>query len=122
MASPSLSAPTCLEPLSHRLSTLHRVILTLNADEIASSGDDASSDRIRCRRRQSLAFFHNINRDAVVEPILLHDGHTPKYPPIVAGDFLMQKHLAAVGEAKGQVNKRSRTIEDTVFSLLNAAC
>jgi len=53
-----------------------------------------------CRRRQSLAFFHNINRDAVVEALLLRTGDKSKYEPIVAGDFLMQKHLAALGESK----------------------
>lgn len=50
-------------------------------------------------RRQSIAFFHNINPDAVVSVIGTDE---PKYEPIVAGDFLLQKHLASMGvkEAK----------------------
>ena len=67
------------------LSTLHRVIVT--------NGDD-NTNATQARRRQSIAFFHNINRDAVVECLLTND---PKYEPIIAGDFLMQKHLASVG-------------------------
>mmetsp|Transcript_10068 Transcript_10068/g.13816 ORF Transcript_10068/g.13816 Transcript_10068/m.13816 type:complete len:340 (-) Transcript_10068:1805-2824(-) len=70
------------------LSTLHRVVVT------------AGPEGPGCRRRQSLAFFHNINRDAVVEALLLRPDDKPKYDPIVAGDFLMQKHLASLGETK----------------------
>ena len=69
------------------LSTLHRVIVTNN---------DNNSDN-KAKRRQSIAFFHNINRDAVVECLLTTDNNQPKYEPIIAGDFLMQKHLASVG-------------------------
>lgn len=51
-------------------------------------------------RRQSLAFFHNINRDAVVNVILRNpDTDIPKHEPIIAGDFLMQKHLASISAA-----------------------
>lgn len=62
-------------------STLHRVIVDGDAD-----GN---------KRRQSMAFFHNINRDAVVSSLGEDEA---KYPPIVAGDFLMQKHLASIGK------------------------
>jgi isopenicillin N synthase-like dioxygenase len=44
-------------------------------------------------RRQSMAFFHNLNPDAVVSVIGTEE---PKYEPIVAGDFLLQKHLASM--------------------------
>jgi isopenicillin N synthase-like dioxygenase len=81
------------------LSTLHRVIVP-EAD--ISKDDSNGGNALLCRRRQSMAFFHNINRDAVVEAILSsnnsEDG-TPqkaKYEPIVAGDFLLQKHLASI--------------------------
>ena len=47
-------------------------------------------------RRQSVAFFHNLNKDAVVDNLMAKvSGEENKYEPIVAGDFLMQKHLAA---------------------------
>ncbi|CAE7602306.1 hxnY, partial [Symbiodinium microadriaticum] len=48
-------------------------------------------------RRQSIAFFYNLNRDARVE--VLGD-EAPKYEPIIAGDFLMQKHLASMKAKK----------------------
>lgn len=62
------------------VSTLHRVVVT--------EGEDTSC------RRQSIAFFHNVNRDAEIS--VLAQGEEPKYPPIIAGEFLMQKHLASV--------------------------
>lgn len=68
------------------LSTLHRVV-------IPSTDVEAG---VRCRRRQSLAFFHNLNRDAVVEVITRSEDEEKKYEPIVAGDFLLQKHLASM--------------------------
>jgi isopenicillin N synthase-like dioxygenase len=66
------------------LSTLHRVV---NPD-VKNGGE--------WMRRQSIAFFHNPNRDAVVTPLAVN-GEKPKHEAIIAGDFLMQKHLAAVG-------------------------
>jgi isopenicillin N synthase-like dioxygenase len=66
------------------LSTLHRVVNPDTGDACWNGGST---------RRQSVAFFHNLNRDAVVEN--LAKGEPAKYQPIVAGDFLMQKHLAA---------------------------
>mmetsp|Transcript_20923 Transcript_20923/g.30146 ORF Transcript_20923/g.30146 Transcript_20923/m.30146 type:complete len:326 (-) Transcript_20923:102-1079(-) len=60
-------------------STLHRVI---NPPQGSGWG-----------RRQSIAFFYNLNKDAKVT--VLGD-EEPKYEPIIAGDFLMQKHLAAM--------------------------
>lgn len=59
----------------HYCSTLHRVL--------------PSTDR-----RQSMAFFHNLNRDALVRN--LRKDEEDKYEPIRAGDFLMQKHLASL--------------------------
>mmetsp|Transcript_20575 Transcript_20575/g.26655 ORF Transcript_20575/g.26655 Transcript_20575/m.26655 type:complete len:179 (+) Transcript_20575:422-958(+) len=48
-------------------------------------------------RRQSLAFFHNLNHDANVSAIetCLEPGVSPKWPPILAYDHLMQKHFAS---------------------------
>jgi isopenicillin N synthase-like dioxygenase len=66
-------------------STLHRVV---------PPPPDASGST----RRQSMAFFHNINPDTKVECIpscLLSDG-SAKYPPITAGEWLMQKHYSTI--------------------------
>lgn len=87
------------------LSTLHRVINPLNQEfgGACLMGDDQvdSSSVDYCRsffhRRQSIAFFHNVNRDAIVHVL---NSDTPKYEPIVAGDFLMQKHLAATASGE----------------------
>ncbi|KAF4129209.1 2OG-Fe(II) oxygenase superfamily [Phytophthora infestans] len=50
-------------------------------------------------RRQSIAFFHNINADTVVECIsTCQSPEDPaKYPPVLAGEYLMAKHNAAMG-------------------------
>jgi isopenicillin N synthase-like dioxygenase len=52
-------------------------------------------------RRQSIAFFHNANWDAVIEclPSCLAAGEAPKYPPIQAGPHLMQKFQSTVNPA-----------------------
>jgi isopenicillin N synthase-like dioxygenase len=61
-------------------STLHRVV-TPPAPVAATS------------RRQSIAFFHNANWDAVIEciPSCLAAGEAPRYAPVTAGDHLMSK-------------------------------
>lgn len=68
------------------LSTLHRVVNPTGNDTCWADGGST--------RRQSMAFFHNPNRDAVIKT-LNAERETPKYDAIIAGDFLMQKHLAA---------------------------
>jgi len=68
------------------LSTLHRVV----NPPLPEGGEECTSST----RRQSMAFFHNLNRDAIVRVL---NSDNPKYEPIIAGDFLMQKHLAAQG-------------------------
>ncbi len=59
-------------------STLHRVVVP--------PADDG-------RSRQSMAFFHNANWDAVIEciPTCLVPGERPKYEPVGAGRHLMDK-------------------------------
>jgi isopenicillin N synthase-like dioxygenase len=61
-------------------STLHRVV-TPPAGLAATS------------RRQSIAFFHNANWDAVIEciPSCLAAGESPRYAPVTAGEHLMSK-------------------------------
>jgi isopenicillin N synthase-like dioxygenase len=73
------------------LSTLHRVVVPSDAEFVEVDGVRAT------RRRQSMAFFHNLNRDAVVEVLLRAEGDLPKHEPIIAGKFLMEKHLASIG-------------------------
>lgn len=79
------------------LSTLHRVVIP-QEDVVQREAKESEEAALLCRRRQSLAFFHNLNRDAVVECLLTQSGEEPKYEPIVAGDFLLQKHLASMGQ------------------------
>eukprot|EP00164_Ancoracysta_twista_P005754 GFYU01007909.1.p1 GENE.GFYU01007909.1~~GFYU01007909.1.p1 ORF type:complete len:243 (+),score=85.64 GFYU01007909.1:400-1128(+) len=64
------------------LSTLHRVV-------------NASPER-----RQSMAFFHNLNNGAIVECIDTCKGDGAKYPSISSYEYLMQKHAAAMGDTK----------------------
>jgi isopenicillin N synthase-like dioxygenase len=61
-------------------STLHRVVVP--PAEVAATA-----------RRQSIAFFHNANWDALIEciPSCLKQGESPRYAPVTAGDHLMSK-------------------------------
>jgi len=61
-------------------STLHRVV-TPPTSLAATS------------RRQSIAFFHNANWDAVIEciPSCLAEGESPRFAPVTAGEHLMSK-------------------------------
>jgi isopenicillin N synthase-like dioxygenase len=63
-------------------STLHRVVVP-----------DADNGRTA---RQSMAFFHNANWDAVIEclPTCTGPGNPPRYPPVSAGRHLMDKFRA----------------------------
>jgi isopenicillin N synthase-like dioxygenase len=108
------------------LSTLHRVVipstevaaswgthaagaavaLTAAAEQEEGGGGSASADAgagapvcMMTKRRQSMAFFHNINKDAEVSVILRSPDEVAKHAPIIAGDFLMQKHLASMKAA-----------------------
>ncbi|KAL3917438.1 MAG: hypothetical protein SGPRY_006403, partial [Prymnesium sp.] len=65
------------------LSTPHRVV---NPPETSAS----------TARRQSIAYFCNINMDTVVECIPTCKGDHAKYSPITAGEHLMRKHLQTV--------------------------
>jgi isopenicillin N synthase-like dioxygenase len=49
-------------------------------------------------RRQSIAFFHNANWDAVIQclPTCLPLNEKPRYAPIAAGPHLMQKFQSTV--------------------------
>ncbi len=77
------------------LSTLHRVIVP-SFESDSSQWIDVIDGVKATKRRQSIAFFHNLNRDAVVEVLLKKEGDVPKHEPIIAGKFLMEKHLASI--------------------------
>ena len=62
-------------------STLHRVIVK----------------GIQGARRQSIAYFCNVNGDCLVDPRDLIPDETPHYPPITAWEHLIKKHLASMG-------------------------
>lgn len=66
------------------VSTLHRVIVP----------PDEHVDR-----RQSIAFFCNVNGDTIVSPFetCVDQSTGAKYPPITAKEHLMSKHLASMG-------------------------
>lgn len=67
-------------------STLHRVVKPPPPTNNDSVGN----------RRMSIAFFVNMNGDAHVEPI--ESCGEAKYAPITAGQHLLSKHLASMGE------------------------
>ena len=62
------------------VSTLHRVV-------------NPPRDRALGSRRQSIAFFHNPNPEALVAPLAtcVAPGQSAKYPPITAGEHLARK-------------------------------
>lgn len=68
-------------------STLHRVV---NPPEAGSSAAGSST------RRQSMPFFHNTNYDARIECLPTCVGAGPRYEPVVAGPYLMDKFRATV--------------------------
>jgi isopenicillin N synthase-like dioxygenase len=66
------------------VSTLHRVV-------------NPPSEEAARSRRQSLVFFHNPNADAVVAclPTCTSAANPPRYPPVLAGEYLAAKARAA---------------------------
>ncbi len=71
----------------HWVSTLHRVL--------NPSAEQADAGRI------SLAFFHHPNYDTEVRCIesCLRPGEAPKYPPVCAGPYRVQKYAQARGSS-----------------------
>ena len=64
-------------------------------DEVDVAGNRTCNTR-ESTRRQSIAFFYNLDKDAVVSALPSTELGPSKYEPIVAGDFLMMKHLASI--------------------------
>ena len=71
------------------VSTLHRVV-------------NPEGQAVTNERRQSMAFFHNLNGDAVVAaiPTCVSDSNPAKYPPIEAWKHLIEKHEASTKGVK----------------------
>jgi isopenicillin N synthase-like dioxygenase len=65
---------------------LHRVI-------IPPAGDEEEKHS----RRNSIAFFVNVNGDCVVDPADIRPGEKPKHAPIAAEVHLMTKYLKSMG-------------------------
>ncbi len=78
----------------HWRSTLHRVVVP--------AGDDGRT------ARQSMAFFHNANWDAVIECLPTCSGpeDPPRYPAVTAGRHLMDKFRAT--QPGGILDQQSR--------------
>lgn len=55
------------------------------------------ADRRGGSRRQSIAFFHNPARDALIDTLPTFLGAAPKYPPITYGDYAMDRQRRASG-------------------------
>lgn len=70
------------------VSTLHRVV-------------NPPRERAAADRRISLVFFHHPNYDAEVRCIesCLRPGEAPRYPPVLAGPYRVQKYAQARGQA-----------------------
>ena len=73
-------------------STLHRVVATdSNADDTTCDDEERL---FRSARRQSIAFFVNMNGDTTVMPLetCVDEAHPCKYAPIKASEHLIQRH------------------------------
>lgn len=70
-------------------STLHRVVATNN-----NASDRAGDGLFKSARRQSIAFFVNMNGDTTVLPLetCVDESHPSKYAPIKASEHLIQRH------------------------------
>jgi isopenicillin N synthase-like dioxygenase len=75
-------------------STLHRVVPPPVAGQ--DGGEVVAADN----RRASIAFFHNLNRDAVCStfPSCVSADRPSRYEPIRAFDHLMARHAQATGQ------------------------
>ena len=70
-------------------STLHRVVATNN-----NASDRAGDGLFKSARRQSIAFFVNMNGNTTVSPLetCVDEAHPSKYGPIKASEHLIQRH------------------------------
>lgn len=77
-------------------STLHRVVAVSDNDRVARG--DATNKTFKSCRRQSIAFFVNMNGNATVVPFdsCVDDEHPAKYSAIKASEHLLQRHAQSM--------------------------
>ena len=87
-------------PTDMWISTLHRVILKAGDDV------DVDVDSTMIGRRQSIAYFCNMNHDALVEPIpsCVDATHPNNYEAVTAGKYLLDKHYASMKSSSSHKN------------------
>lgn len=98
---PSLKAPCCY--CIHRCAYLTVCRASLRPSHSYHHLQKVGPDgRVPENRRQSVAFFHNLNRDAVcsVFPSCVDAEHPCLYEPISAFEHLMSRHAKATGMKK----------------------
>ena len=76
-------------------STLHRVVAESQKSELGESHHTRESIR-----RQSIAFFVNMNGSALIETLssCLNENETSRYQPIEASDYLIKRHAQSMGQ------------------------
>eukprot|EP00581_Thalassiosira_minuscula_P010408 CAMPEP_0183710434 /NCGR_PEP_ID=MMETSP0737-20130205/6170_1 /TAXON_ID=385413 /ORGANISM="Thalassiosira miniscula, Strain CCMP1093" /LENGTH=370 /DNA_ID=CAMNT_0025938705 /DNA_START=21 /DNA_END=1133 /DNA_ORIENTATION=+ len=81
-------------------STLHRVIAVPDDDGVVSVENTSNPRIFQSARRQSMAFFVNMNGNANVVPFdsCIDEKHPCQYDSIKASDHLMQRHAQSMGE------------------------
>ena len=79
-------------------STLHRVVAVADKDDHANE----SSVMFQSARRQSIAFFVNVNGNATISPFesCIDKDHPSKYDAIKASDHLIQRHRQSMSMKK----------------------
>lgn len=79
------------------MSTLHRVIAV--PDVAGADGDNADDGVFESARRQSIAFFVNVNGRAIISPFdsCVDDEHPSRYDAIMASDYLIRRHAQSMG-------------------------
>jgi isopenicillin N synthase-like dioxygenase len=86
------------------ISTLHRVVIPPIGDE---------EERYRGGgRRNSIAYFVNVNGDCLVDPADIRPDETPKYAPISAEVHLMTKYLKSMGIEPDFTDASSASTDD----------
>ncbi len=77
------------------ISTLHRVIAVADVDGTVDNSDDF----FESARRQSIAFFVNVNGGATILPFdsCVNDEHPSQYDAITASDYLIRRHAQSMG-------------------------
>jgi len=83
-------------------STLHRVIAVADDDGSKRNGD--VPEIFESARRQSIAFFVNMNGNATIVPFdsCVDSEHPSQYDAIKASDYLIQRHAQSMGNNKAK--------------------